>query len=174
VKVGVRRYGARRRFLQCDARRNFAQRSGRLLGAAGHRLRNIKTFEAQSAGRDMEEDLRRLGEDNVNGLILDLRENRGGLLNEAVDVAGHFLRKDQTVVSHRGRSEPEQVFRAKTGNHGRQYPVVVLVNRNTASASEIVAGALQDHDRAWVMGENTFGKGWCRRSFRCPRTPPCC
>jgi carboxyl-terminal processing protease len=125
----------------------------------------IKTFEAQSAGRDMEEDLRRLGEDNVNGLILDLRENRGGLLNEAVDVAGHFLRKDQTVVSHRGRSEPEQVFRAKIGNQGRQYPVVVLVNRNTASASEIVAGALQDHDRAWVMGENTFGKGLVQAQF---------
>ena len=106
-----------------------------------------------------------MGEDNVNGLILDLRENRGGLLNEAVEVAGHFLRKDQTVVSHRGRSEPEQVFRAKTGNHGRQYPVVVLVNRNTASASEIVAGALQDHDRAWVMGENTFGKGLVQAQF---------
>ncbi len=126
---------------------------------------NIKTFEAQSAGRDMEDDLRRMGEDNVNGLILDLRDNRGGLLNEAVEVAGHFLTKDQTVVSHRGRSEPEQVFRAKVGNRGRQYPVVVLVNRNTASASEIVAGALQDHDRAWVIGENTFGKGLVQAQF---------
>ena len=126
---------------------------------------NIKTFEAQSVGHDMEDDLKQLGEDNVNGLVLDLRENRGGLLNEAVAVAGHFLRKDQTVVSHRGRAEPEQVFRAKVGNHGRQYPVVVLVNRNTASASEIVAGALQDHDRAWVIGENTFGKGLVQAQF---------
>ncbi len=126
---------------------------------------SIKTFEAQSVSHDMEEDLRRLGEDNCNGLILDLRENRGGLLNEAVAVAGHFLRKDQTVVSHRGRSEPEQVFRAKTGNHGQQYPVVVLVNRNSASASEIVAGALQDHDRAWVIGESTFGKGLVQAQF---------
>ena len=166
VKVGVRRYGAAKTV-------SFMVTRGEISPSVvdafwvrpGIACVTIKTFEAQSAGRDMEEDLLRLGEDNVNGMILDLRENRGGLLNEAVEVAGHFLRKEQTVVSHRGRSEPEQVFRAKTGNHGRQYPVVVLVNRNTASASEIVAGALQDHDRAWVMGENTFGKGLVQAQF---------
>ena len=166
VKVGVRRYAATKTVSYMVTRGEI---SPSVVDAfwvrPGIACVTIKTFEAQSAGRDMEEDLRRLGEDNVNGLILDLRENRGGLLNEAVEVAGHFLRKDQTVVSHRGRSEPEQVFRAKTGNHGRQYPVVVLVNRNTASASEIVAGALQDHDRAWVMGENTFGKGLVQAQF---------
>jgi carboxyl-terminal processing protease len=166
VKVGVRRYGATKTVSYMVTRGEI---SPSVVDAfwvrPGIACVTIKTFEAQSAGRDMEEDLRRLGEDNVNGLILDLRENRGGLLNEAVEVAGHFLRKDQTVVSHRGRSEPEQVFRAKAGNHGRQYPVVVLVNRNTASASEIVAGALQDHDRAWVLGENTFGKGLVQAQF---------
>jgi carboxyl-terminal processing protease len=166
VKVGVRRYGAAKTISYNVTRGEI---SPSVVDAfwvrAGVAYVTIKTFEAQSAGRDMEEDLRRLGEDNVTGLILDLRENRGGLLDEAVEVAGHFLRKDQTVVSHRGRAEPEQVFRAKTGNRGRQYPVVVLVNRNTASASEIVAGALQDHDRAWVMGENTFGKGLVQAQF---------
>lgn len=166
VKVGVRRYGAAKTVSYMVTRGEI---SPSVVDAfwlrPGIAYVTIKTFEAQSAGRDMEEDLRQLGEDNVNGLVLDLRENRGGLLNEAVEVAGHFLRKDQTVVSHRGRSEPEQVFRAKTGNHGRQYPVVVLVNRNTASASEIVAGALQDHDRAWVLGENTFGKGLVQAQF---------
>lgn len=126
---------------------------------------NIRTFESQSVSHDMDQGLRRLGEDSINGLILDLRENRGGLVNEAVAVADHFLRKDQTIVSHRGRAEPEQVFRAKVGNNGRQYPIVVLVDRNTASASEIVAGALQDHDRAWVLGENTFGKGLVQAQF---------
>ena len=166
VKVGVRRFGA-------PTIASYNVTRGEISPSVvdafwvrpGVAYVTIKTFEAQSVGRDMEADLRRLGEDNVNGLILDLRENRGGLLNEAVEVAGHFLRKDQTVVSHRGRSEPEQVFRAKIGNQGRQYPVVVLVNRNTASASEIVAGALQDHDRAWVMGENTFGKGLVQAQF---------
>jgi carboxyl-terminal processing protease len=166
VKVGVRRYGAAKTVSYMVTRGEI---SPSVVDAfwvrPGIAYVDIKTFEAQSAGRDMEEDIRRLGEDNVNGMILDLRENRGGLLNEAVEVAGHFLRKDQTVVSHRGRSEPEQVFRAKTGNHGKEYPVVVLVNRNTASASEIVAGALQDHDRAWVMGENTFGKGLVQAQF---------
>ncbi len=166
VKVGVHRQGAAKTTSYMVTRGEI---SPSVVDAfwvrPGIAYVNIKTFEAQSAGRDMEEDLQRLGEDNVNGLILDLRENRGGLLNEAVEVAGHFLTKDQTVVSHRGRSEPEQMFRAKTGNHGRRYPVVVLVNRNTASASEIVAGALQDHDRAWVMGENTFGKGLVQAQF---------
>ncbi|HTQ52908.1 MAG TPA: S41 family peptidase [Bryobacteraceae bacterium] len=166
VKVGVRRYGTSQIYSAMVTRGEI---SPTVVDAfwvhPGIAYVHITTFENQSAHRDMEEDLRRMGEDNINGMILDLRENRGGLVNEAVAVAGYFLRKDQTVVSHRGRSEPEQVFRAKVGNHGRQYPMVVLVDRNTASASEIVAGALQDHDRAWVMGENTFGKGLVQAQF---------
>jgi carboxyl-terminal processing protease len=103
--------------------------------------------------------MKRLGEQNVKGLILDLRRNPGGLLNEGVAVADRFLQKGQTVVSHRGRTSPERAYQAKRGNQGHDYPIVVLVNRYSASASEIVAGALQDHDRAWIFGENTFGKG---------------
>jgi len=166
VKVGVRRYGVPQIVSAMVTRGEI---SPSVVDAfwvrPGIAYVAIKTFEAQSVSRDMEADLQKLGEDNINGLILDLRENRGGLLNQAVDVAGHFLRKGQTVVSHRGRAEAEQIFRAKIGNHGRQYPMVVLVDRNTASASEIVAGALQDHDRAWVMGENTFGKGLVQAQF---------
>jgi len=166
VRVGVRRQGAAQPV-------SFSVTRGEITPSVvdafwvrpGIAYVNIRTFESEGVSRDMEEDLRRMGEENVQGLILDLRENRGGLLNEAVAVTGHFLHKDQTIVSHRGRSEPEQVFRAKAGNHGRHYPMVVLVNRNSASASEIVAGALQDHDRAWVMGENTFGKGLVQAQF---------
>jgi carboxyl-terminal processing protease len=96
---------------------------------------------------------------DIKGLILDLRQNPGGLLSEGVGVADKFLAKGKVIVSHRGRSSPEKVYKATHGNGGRNYPIVVLVNRGTASAAEIVAGAIQDHDRGLVVGENTFGKG---------------
>src|SRR5205807_2102989 len=96
---------------------------------------------------------------DLKGLILDLRQNPGGLLNEGVGVADKFLRKNQLIVSHHGRSSPERRYTATHGNGGKEYPLVVLVNRGTASAAEIVAGAIQDHDRGLVVGETTFGKG---------------
>jgi carboxyl-terminal processing protease len=96
---------------------------------------------------------------DLKGLVLDLRGNPGGLLNEGVVVADEFLKKGQTIVSHHGRSSPEKVYRASHGNSGKEYPLVVLVNRGTASAAEIVSGAIQDHDRGLIVGEVTFGKG---------------
>lgn len=119
---------------------------------------DIQSFN-ENTSREVEENFRRLGEQNVKGLILDLRENPGGLLNEGVAVADRFLQKGQTIVSHRGRTSPEKPYVARHGNQGYDYPIVVVVNRYSASAAEIVAGALQDHDRALVLGENTFGKG---------------
>ena len=99
------------------------------------------------------------GFQNLKGLVLDLRNNPGGLLSQAVDVCDHLLAKGQTIVSQRGRAYPDQVYTATRGNDGKTLPIVVLVNRNTASAAEIVSGALQDHDRALIVGETTFGKG---------------
>ncbi|MFZ0803423.1 MAG: S41 family peptidase [Terriglobales bacterium] len=96
---------------------------------------------------------------DLKGLILDLRQNPGGLLSEGVGVADKFLRKGQLIVSHHGRSSPEKRYVATHGDGGKEYPLVVLVNRGTASASEIVAGAIQDHDRGLIVGETTFGKG---------------
>jgi carboxyl-terminal processing protease len=96
---------------------------------------------------------------DLKGLILDLRQNPGGLLSEGVGVADKFLRKGQLIVSHHGRNSPEKRYVASRGNGGKEYPLVVLVNRGTASAAEIVAGAIQDHDRGLIVGENTFGKG---------------
>jgi len=95
----------------------------------------------------------------LKGLVLDLRQNPGGLLSEGVGVADKFLHKGQVIVSHHGRNSPEKIYRAAHGNGGKDYPLVVLVNRGTASAAEIVSGAIQDHDRGLVVGETTFGKG---------------
>jgi carboxyl-terminal processing protease len=119
---------------------------------------DVESFN-ENTSREVEDNLSRLGENNLKGLILDLRDNPGGLLNEGVAVADRFLQKNQLIVSHRGRSSPEKPYIARHGNGGRDYPIVVLVNRYSASAAEIVAGAMQDHDRALVLGENTFGKG---------------
>src|SRR5260370_41555414 len=83
---------------------------------------------------------------DLKGLILDLRHNPGGLLGEGVGVADKFLKKGAVIVSHHGRASQEKVYRASKGNGGKEYPLVVLVDRGTASASEIVAGAIQDHD----------------------------
>jgi carboxyl-terminal processing protease len=96
---------------------------------------------------------------NLKGLIFDLRGNPGGLLSQAVEVCDHLLAKGQGIVSQRGRAFPDQEYTAMHGNGGKTFPIVVLVNRGTASAAEIVSGALQDHDRALIVGETTFGKG---------------
>ncbi|MDP9135912.1 MAG: S41 family peptidase [Actinomycetota bacterium] len=94
----------------------------------------------------------------AKGVVLDLRDNGGGLLNEAVAVASVFV-PDGKIVSTRGRSRPERVYEATGGAIDTDVPVVVLVNGRSASASEIVAGALQDRERAQIVGTRTFGKG---------------
>ncbi len=126
---------------------------------------HVESFEAQNVSKDTETLMRKLGEQNVNGLVLDLRGNLGGLVTEAVGLAGRFLRNGQTVVSHRGRAESEQIFRARANVLAQKYPIVMLVDGQSASASEIVTGALQDHDRAWIMGQTTFGKGLVQAQF---------
>jgi carboxyl-terminal processing protease len=111
----------------------------------------------ETTEQEVEDALSSFGD--LKGLILDLRGNPGGLLNEGVGVADKFLKKGQVIVSHRGRSSPERTYKAAHGNAGKDYPLVVLVNRGTASAAEIVSGAIQDHDRGLIVGEVTFGKG---------------
>jgi carboxyl-terminal processing protease len=101
----------------------------------------------------------------LKGLVLDLRNNPGGLLSEGVGVADKFLRKGQVIVSHHGRNSPEKVYRAAHGST-KDYPIVVLVNHGTASAAEIVSGAIQDHDRGLIAGESTFGKGLVQTVYR--------
>jgi carboxyl-terminal processing protease len=111
----------------------------------------------ETTGEEISDAVESFGD--LKGLVLDLRGNPGGLLSQAVDVCDHLLSKGQTIVSQRGRAYPDQNYTATHGNSGKTFPIVVLVNRNTASAAEIVSGALQDHDRALIVGETTFGKG---------------
>ncbi len=113
----------------------------------------------ETTGRELDDALEALDARNLQGLILDLRGNRGGLLSEGVYVSDKFLEKGQTIVSHYGRSSSKRSYKARSGNSGVVYPMVVMVDCESASASEIVAGALQDHDRAIVVGTPTFGKG---------------
>jgi carboxyl-terminal processing protease len=113
----------------------------------------------ETTGRELDTTLKQLGEGNIKGLVLDLRGNPGGLLDTGVEVADHFLPRGALIVSHRGRASRERRYFAFNGNRGRDYPMVALVDRMSASAAEIVSGALQDHDRAWILGETTFGKG---------------
>lgn len=117
---------------------------------------HISAFN-ETTEQEVEDALQQFGD--LKGLVLDLRGNPGGLLNEGVGVADKFLKRGQVIVSHRGRSSPEKTYRASHGNGGKDYPLVVLVNRGTASAAEIVSGAIQDHDRGLIVGEVTFGKG---------------
>jgi carboxyl-terminal processing protease len=109
--------------------------------------------------------LDKLHEQGMQMLILDLRGNGGGLLSQAVRVANTFLKRGQLIVTQKGRVRGSSETYLADNESPDQSPLVVLVNRGTASASEIVSGALQDHDRALIVGENTFGKGLVQIPF---------
>lgn len=110
--------------------------------------------------------LRQLRDEGMNRLIVDLRGNPGGLLEQAVQVSERFLPPGKLIVYTRGRIPgSNQDFVAKSGTAPLEMPLVVLVDRSSASASEIVSGAIQDHDRGLVVGETTFGKGLVQRVF---------
>jgi carboxyl-terminal processing protease len=124
----------------------------------------VSTFN-ETTDADLSDALKQLDVSKLDGLIIDLRGNGGGLLNQAVGMADMFLNKNELVVSHRGRSSPERRYYAVRGNQGIAVPLIVLINGQSASASEIVAGAIQDHDRGLIVGENSFGKGLVQTQF---------
>jgi carboxyl-terminal processing protease len=124
-----------------------------------HKIAHVQLagFTSGAHGEVAQAVKRLLGE-GAEGVVLDLRDNGGGLLNEAVMVSSIFI-PDGKIVTTKGRSRPTQVYEATGGAIDTDVPVVVLVNDRSASASEIVTGALQDRDRATVVGTRTFGKG---------------
>ncbi len=152
----------------------------------GHRTRDVKLQRAKVDVPEVESKMKTVGDHKIGwvhlssftsgahgelgsaihkligggaqGIVLDLRENGGGLLNEAVQIASIFI-PDGRIVSTKGRARPEHVYNATGGAISGKIPVVVLVNDHSASASEIVTGALQDRHRATVVGTHTYGKG---------------
>jgi carboxyl-terminal processing protease len=123
----------------------------------------------RSSDEELSKAMKRLQEQGMRQLILDLRNNPGGLLDQAIDVASEFLPRGQTVVSVKGRTEySEPIVYKSTGSDPATLPLVILINRNSASASEIVAGAIQDHGRGLIVGETSFGKGLVQRIFQLP------
>lgn len=125
---------------------------------------HVQTFN-ETTDSDLNEALKQLDVSKLDGLIIDLRDNGGGLLNQAVGMADMFLDKNELVVSHHGRSSPERRYYAVRGNQGVEVPLIVLVNSGSASASEIVSGAIQDHDRGLIVGQTSFGKGLVQTQF---------
>jgi carboxyl-terminal processing protease len=116
---------------------------------------------SESTSDELRDKLKELDTSRLSGLILDLRDNPGGLLNQAIEVSDFFLPRGDVVVSTKGRAEGSaRVYKVNSLEKlALKTPVVVLINRHSASASEIVSGALQDHDRALIVGETSFGKG---------------
>lgn len=122
-----------------------------------------------TSDEELRDALKKLQGQGMRQVILDMRGNPGGLLNQAIDVASEFLPRGQVVVSVKGRSEySEAVVYKSSGSDPEDVPLVVLINRGTASASEIVAGAIQDHGRGLIVGETSFGKGLVQRVFQLP------
>ena len=123
----------------------------------------------RSSDDELAKAMKRLEEQGMRQLVLDLRGNPGGLLDQAIDVASEFLPRGAVVVSVKGRTEySEPITYKSTGSDPTTVPLVVLINHNSASASEIVAGAIQDHGRGLIVGETSFGKGLVQRIFQLP------
>jgi carboxyl-terminal processing protease len=113
----------------------------------------------ETSDRELGDALQKLSANGMKRLVFDLRENPGGALDQAIRVANRFLPRGDMIVSTRGRvPNANQNYLATDQGDYTHLPIVTLVNRNSASASEIVSGALQDHDRALIVGETTFGK----------------
>ncbi|HLH31196.1 MAG TPA: S41 family peptidase, partial [Terriglobia bacterium] len=124
---------------------SFAETSGQELRDA---LKKLRDASKKSDGKDLE------------GLVFDLRDNPGGLLQEAIEVCETFLQKGQLIVETRGRTRgSNKPYASQKLNSENTFPMVVLINPQSASAAEIVSGALQDHDRALIVGQTSFGKG---------------
>jgi carboxyl-terminal processing protease len=159
VTLSILSHGRRRTVTVARQNLVIPVASGRLVDYHGKKLGYLQfTSFTQNSGDELRQQVRNVLRQGAQGLILDLRENGGGLLNEAINVASIFL-ADGTIVSTRGRDQPSQVYVARGDAIAATMPLVVLVDRDTASSAEIVTAALKDRGRAQVVGTHTYGKG---------------
>jgi carboxyl-terminal processing protease len=124
----------------------------------------VANFEADTAS-ELREAIETLGGDSLHGLVLDFRKNPGGVIEAAVRVAAMFLEPRQRILWIQGRDGPQEEVRVPPDNEPYRFPLAILVDDETASASELVSGALQDHDRAVIVGQRSFGKGLVQSVF---------
>jgi len=127
----------------------------------------IESFEDATV-EELRKALDSLGGSKLRGLVLDLRDNPGGVLPAALHTASLFLRPGQLILTVRGRTGQGEQIKVPDGARPFEFPLAVILNGKSASAAEIVAGALQDHDRATIVGEPSFGKGLVQRVFELP------
>jgi len=123
----------------------------------------------ENSGQEVKDALVSLNKENPKGIVLDLRNNGGGILQEAVKIVNLFVDKDQLIVTQKGKNTAKTItYKTQLPSISLSVPLVVLVNGNSASASEIVAGSLQDLDRAIVIGQRSYGKGLVQQTFNLP------
>jgi carboxyl-terminal processing protease len=125
-----------------------------------HKIGYVRLVEfRENVGEELEKALDKLEKQGMKALIFDLRNNPGGLLQSAIDVSSKFINEGEVIVTTRGRRQGNNVRGTSRGTTHPKYPLVILINKGSASASEIVAGAIQDHKRGSIVGEQSFGKG---------------
>ena len=160
VKIGVLRYGSKKEKVYEITRGNVVQHSITSTYMIDDNTGYIKVRNfGENTYPEFLASLAELSQNNAENLIIDLRDNTGGLLQAAVLMANEFLEKDQMIVYTEGRKSPREDITADGRGAYRQIPLVVLINEISASASEIFAGAIQDNDRGTIIGRRSFGKG---------------
>lgn len=169
VKIGVVRYGQEKEKQFTVTRADIPQRSISATYMIDEKTGYIKIKNfGENTYPELLISLARLSQEGFSNLIIDLRDNTGGYLNSAVQMANEFLPKNRLIVYTEGRRSPRQDFKSDGRGSYQKIPLIVLINEASASASEIFAGAMQDNDRATIIGRRSFGKGLVQKQMDFP------